>query len=47
MMVVGGDKIVPVLNLNNHPLREKKGPVASSLQQWYEKTIETGVLVPY
>lgn len=27
MMVVGGDKIVPVLNLNGKPLRKKKGPV--------------------
>lgn len=47
MVVVGGDKIVPVLNLNDQPICTKKGPVAISLQQWYEQTIETGILVTY
>lgn len=43
MMVVGGDKIVPVLNLNGHKIRDRKGPVADSLQQWYESVVEKGV----
>lgn len=36
MMVIGGDKIVPVLNLNGQRIRTQKGPIASSLQKWYE-----------
>lgn len=37
MMVIGGDKIVPVLNFNGKPISKEKGPIAKLLQDWYEK----------
>ena len=37
MMVLGGDKIVPVLNFNGKPISEKKGHITGMLQEWYEK----------
>lgn len=47
MFVIGGDKIVPVLNLNGKKIRDKKGPVAEALQKWYEQTIEKGTPIIY
>lgn len=40
MAVIGGDKIVPVLNFNGKKIREKKGPIVSMCQEWYEKQID-------
>ena len=37
MMVIGGDKIVPVLNFNGKSISKKKGAIAALLQDWYEK----------
>ena len=42
MFVIGGDKIVPVLSLENHKISDKKGPIATELQDWYESTLEQG-----
>jgi hypothetical protein len=35
MMVIGGDKIVPVLNFNGKVISEKKGKFATMFQEWY------------
>lgn len=35
MMVIGGDKIVPVLNFNDRRISEKRGPIVELLQEWY------------
>lgn len=32
MMVLGGDKIVPVLNFNDQPISPQRGPIATILQ---------------
>jgi len=40
--VIGGDKIVPVLNFNDKKISEKRGPIAELLQDWYEKMNEKG-----
>jgi branched-subunit amino acid aminotransferase/4-amino-4-deoxychorismate lyase len=45
MIVMGGDKIVPVLNFDNRVISEKCGPVTYSLQEWYEKTNENGTSI--
>jgi hypothetical protein len=42
MFVIGGDKIVPVLNFNDKKISEKRGPIAELLQDWYEKINEKG-----
>lgn len=39
MMVVGGDKIIPVLFLNDREISKERGPIVTRLQSWYEKTI--------
>ena len=36
-MVIGGDKIVPVLNFNGKVISKKKGPYAIMFQEWYER----------
>ncbi len=40
MMVIGGDKIVPVLNFNGKKISEKKGKFTALFQEWYEKENE-------
>lgn len=35
MMIIGGDKIVPVLYLDDHLIGEKKGQITGILQDWY------------
>jgi hypothetical protein len=36
MIILGGDKIVPVLNLDDHPIGNKKvGKFARMFQKWY------------
>lgn len=37
MMVIGGDKIVPVLNFNGKQICEKRGKYVQMFQEWYEK----------
>jgi branched-subunit amino acid aminotransferase/4-amino-4-deoxychorismate lyase len=36
MIVLGGDKIVPVLEFNDKKISEEKGPITARLQQWYD-----------
>lgn len=36
MMVIGGDKIVPVLNFNGKKISESKGKFTEMFQEWYE-----------
>ena len=38
--MLGGDKIVPVLTLDDHPIRKERGPVVTELQRWYESIID-------
>lgn len=42
MMVIGGDKIAPVLNLNDKKISEKRGYITELLQEWYERMNEKG-----
>lgn len=42
MIVLGGDKIIPVLNFDDKVISEKRGPITLKLQDWYEQTNETG-----
>ncbi len=35
MMVIGGDKIVPVLNFNGKKISEAKGKFTEMFQDWY------------
>lgn len=35
MMVIGGDKIVPVLEFNGKKISEGKGKLTSMFQDWY------------
>ena len=39
MMVLGGDKVVPVLNFDDKPISPKRGPVVTLIQEWYESTL--------
>lgn len=39
MIILGGDKIVPVLEFNDHKISEQKGPITSRLQQWYDDAV--------
>jgi hypothetical protein len=34
-MIIGGDKIVPVLQFDGHTISPTKGPLATYLQNWY------------
>ena len=36
MIILGGDKIVPVLEFNDHKISAEKGPITARLQVWYE-----------
>lgn len=36
MIVLGGDKIVPVLEFNDHKISDEKGPITARLQVWYD-----------
>lgn len=45
MMIIGGDKIVPVLELDGHVLSKSRGELATHLQDWYEEFIEKGTPV--
>lgn len=38
MIVLGGDKIVPVLSFNGKQISAECGPITSALQTWYELT---------
>lgn len=40
MIIIGGDKIVPVLSFNDKLISEKKGKFTSMFQQWYKGTDE-------
>lgn len=42
MIVIGGDKIIPVLNFNDHPISKEKGRFTEMFQGWYEQTNEKG-----
>jgi hypothetical protein len=43
MIVLGGDKIVPVLSFNDHPITETRGPFTKLFQDWYEQMNEKGI----
>ena len=44
MMVVGGDKIVPVLEFDGRVIgRGEVGPVTRRLQQWYEQSFSNAI----
>jgi len=45
MIMLGGDKIIPVLNFDDKAIGEKCGPITFSLQEWYEQTNETGTCI--
>ena len=45
MMIIGGDKIVPVIELDGHVIGKTRGPLATHLQNWYEEFVEDGTLV--
>ena len=45
MMIIGQDKIIPVLELNEKRIGEKKGILTSQLQQWHQTHIQEGTLV--
>ena len=36
MIIIGGDKIVPVLEFNGKKISDKKGPFTTLFQEWYE-----------
>jgi hypothetical protein len=39
MIILGGDKIVPVLNLNDQPIgKQLIGKLTKMFQQWYAET---------
>lgn len=42
MIVIGGDKIVPVLSFNDKEIGQKKGPITEMLQKWYQGHHEEG-----
>ena len=35
-MVLGGDKVVPVLNFDDKPISPQRGPITTMIQEWYE-----------
>jgi len=39
MIVIGGDKIVPVLEFNDKKISNEKGPITTRLQRWYEEAV--------
>ena len=45
MIIFGGDKVVPVLALNDKVISERRGPITEMIQNWYYKTIEEGTLI--
>lgn len=47
MMVIGGDKIVPVLNFNGKKISEKRGKYVQMFQEWYEKQNEISLPIKY
>lgn len=47
VMIIGGDKIVPVLYLDDHLISKERGEIAKILQDWYEEEIEQGTPVPF
>ena len=36
MMIIGGDKIIPVLEFNGKKISDEKGPFTRMFQEWYE-----------
>ncbi len=40
MIIIGGDKIVPVLSFNDKVISETRGKFTEMFQQWYRKTDE-------
>lgn len=40
MMIIGGDKIVPVLEFNRNKISSSKGKFTKLFQEWYEKENE-------
>lgn len=40
MIIFGGDKVVPVLKLNDSVISSEKGPITGLIQDWYEATLE-------
>ncbi len=40
MIIFGGDKVVPVLKLNDNVISSERGPITDLIQNWYETTLE-------